>query len=310
VCDEGFGDSPALLAQAEALHLRYLAEVPCATQVWPLREPATGVPRPTPQTWVPPQTASGKGPAPRRPRVHPDSLPKERVDHIAADLSAACWQRYRILEGSKGPLVADFAAVRAVAVRDRRPAGEVWVLLRRKVDGPVDVPDLKYYLSNAPADTPLQTLVWLSGMRWPIESCFAECKGELGLDHYELRFWPGWYHHMTLVVLAHHFLVQLQHKFDQREGDRPRPTPGSLAPHDGLSGASDRPCAPRAGVPAAAHSSLAPERGRGAPAAGRPPPTAASRPAGRGGRAALSAPPQVRGVSLPSPAPAATSGRS
>src|SRR5437764_12800240 len=105
VCDEGFGDDPALLAQIDALGLHYLAEVPCATQVWPLHEPATGQPRPRPQCWVPPQTATRTGPAPQRTRLHPQSPPKMRVDTIAAQLPAAAWQRYRILQGSTGPLV-------------------------------------------------------------------------------------------------------------------------------------------------------------------------------------------------------------
>src|SRR5207244_9541468 len=145
----------------------------------------------------------------------------------------------------KGPLVADFAAVRAVAVRGRLPAQEVWVLLRRKVEGPPDVADLKYYLSNAPADTPLETLVWVSGMRWPIESCFAEGKGEVGLDHDELRFWPGWHHHMTLVLLAHHFLVRLQQRLDQREGGHKRSASRPAAADDRLCGCGLPPGHPR-----------------------------------------------------------------
>lgn len=295
-CDEGFGDDPAFLARLDALDLSYLAEVPCATQVWPLAEPATGHPRPAPQSWVPPQTASRKGPAPRRPRLHPHSARALRVDAIAAQLPAAAWQRYRILEGSKGPLVADFAALRVVAKRARLPAEEVWVLLRRKVEGPPDVPELKYYLSNAPADTPLGALVWVSGMRWPIESCFAECKGELGLDHYELRFWPGWHHHMTLVLLAHHFLVRLQARLDQREGGRARPAPGPAAPDDRLPGAGHSPAAPGRGGAAPARAGVATERGRGAPPAAGAPPPAARRPPGGGRAAALSAPAQARGL--------------
>lgn len=55
-------------------------------------------------------------------------------------------------------------------------------------------------------------------MRWPVESSFEEGKGELGMDQYELRFWAGWHHHMTLVILAHHFLVRLQQRLSQREG--------------------------------------------------------------------------------------------
>src|SRR6266446_5280173 len=71
-------------------------------------------------------------------------------------------------------------------------------------------------------------------MRWPIETCFAEGKGELGMDHYELRFWRGWHHHMTLVILAHHFLVRWQQRLNQREGllrpttTCPLPTPDEV----------------------------------------------------------------------------------
>ncbi len=322
-CDEGFGDAPAFLARLDALNLLYLAEVPCATQVWPLTDPATGQARPRPQSWVPPQTAARKGPAPRRARMHPDSPPKRRVDAIAAHLPVTAWQRYRILEGSKGPLVADFAAVRAIAGRDGLPARDVWVLLRRTVAGPDEAPVLKYYLSNAPADTPLDTLVWVSGMRWPIECCFAECKSEVGLDHYEMRFWPGWHHHMTLVLLAHHFLVRLQQRLDQREGGPDQATAGPAAPNNGLSGADERPAAPgqrpaapgqRPAAPgpdgaASARASLTPERGRGARAAARRAPAAAPRPP-RGGRTvALSAAPQARGLLVaPQTPPAAACG--
>lgn len=304
-CDEGFGDDPALLARLAGQGLLYLAEVPCDTQVWPLHDPATGQPRPQPQVWVPPQTASHKGPAPRRPRLQPGSPPKIRADTLAAQLPATAWQRYRILEGSKGPLVAAVAAVRALAVRARRPAPEVWVLLRRKVTGHPDVPVLKHYLSNAPADTALDTLVWVSGMRWPIESCFAEGKGEVGLDHYELRFWPGWHHHMTLAFLAHHFLVQLQARLDQREGG-PRPAPGppgAAAAHDGAPGAVDGGGGSRG--PAPAHARVAPQRGRSAVAPVRPAAPPAPRPVGCAGPALLSTAAQAGRLSLASQAPTA-----
>ena len=73
--------------------------------------------------------------------------------------------RRTIKEGSKGPLVARFAALRVIALREGLPGPEVWLVLRRNlVTG-----ELKTSVSNAPADTPLATLVRLSGMRWPIE---------------------------------------------------------------------------------------------------------------------------------------------
>jgi SRSO17 transposase len=221
VCDEGYGDSPALLERLAGVGLWYLAEVPRDTKVWPLLETDGQTGRARPSSWVPPQTRSRKGPAPRRQRLHPSSPAKVTVEDLAKQWPASAWQRFRLLEGHKGPLVADFLLLRAVLPRDRLPGPERWVVIRRKVSSPEDEPEWKFYLSNAPLETRLSTFVRVSGMRWPIETCFAECKGELGMDHYELRFWRGWHHHMTLVFLAHHFLVRWQQRLNQREGAPP-----------------------------------------------------------------------------------------
>src|SRR6266511_4292768 len=105
------------------------------------------------------------------------------------------WTPAVIKEGAKGPLAAEFAFVRAVAVRDALPGPAVWVVLRRRGG---ETPELKTYLSNAPAAMPAATLVWVSGMRWPVESAILECKSELGMDHYEVRGWVGWHHHLAL----------------------------------------------------------------------------------------------------------------
>lgn len=219
VCDEWYGRDSAFLDRVAATGLSYLAEVPKDTATWPLVEPIDGTtPRPRPGSWVPPRAASGKGRTPTRPRLHPDSPVPLRIDALAAGWGQELWHRYRLLEGARGPLVADFAALRAVAVRDGLPGPEVWALVRRPLTEPGKEPELKYYLTNAPADTPLEELVRVCGMRWPIESCFEESKGQLGLDEYEVRFWRGWHHHMTLVLLAHHFLVRLQRRLGGRGG--------------------------------------------------------------------------------------------
>ena len=217
-CDEGYGQDPAFLDRVAATGLWYLAEVPGLTHVWPRQDPATGLACPPPQLWVPPTPSGRWGRAFTKARLHPDSPRPVRVDTLLAQLPDHAWRRYRILEGSKGPLIADFAALRAVATRHGLPGPEVWVLVRRAVGEAGAEREVKLYLSNAPADTPLVELVRVSGMRWPIESCFEEGKSELGLDHYELRSWRGWHHHMTLVLLAHHFLVRLQQRLNERGG--------------------------------------------------------------------------------------------
>lgn len=296
VCDEGYGDNPAMLDRFAATGLWYLAEVPRDTQVWPLVEPNGQTPRAHPTTRVPPQKPSRKGPAPQRERLAPTSPAKVALDAYAAQIPPARWQRYRVLEGSKGPLVADFAAVRVVAVRDKLPGPEVWAVCRRTVAGPGEEAELKVYLSCAPADTPLATLVRVSGMRWPIEACFAEGNGELGMDHYELRFWRGWHHHMTMVILAHHFLVRLQRRLNQREGGHPaaaRPT--ALGGDRRSTDLPDRALDGRPRAPTDQHR-IQPDRSAHAAACG--PPTTDLRHHGGASPPRLPAPPQSRRVPL------------
>lgn len=71
-------------------------------------------------------------------------------------------------------------------------------------------PQYSYFISNASLSTRLKTLIWLSGLRWAIEQCFEEAKTELGLDHYEVRKFKGWHHHMLTCMLAHFFLWHLK----------------------------------------------------------------------------------------------------
>ena len=192
-CDEAFGRDPAFLDRV-GQYLSYFAEVEPRTRVWAER----------PQTEVP--IGSGQGRPPTRLQLVSGEPAPVSVDQIAATLPAAAWSVHTIKEGSKGPIVAEFAALSVIAVRDTLPGPDVWLVLRRNLDSG----ECKYYLSNAPADTALPTFVWLSGMRWPIETCFEDGKQEIGLGDYQLRSWTGWHHHMTLCILAHFFLVRLQ----------------------------------------------------------------------------------------------------
>ena len=138
-----------------------------------------------------------------------------RVDALAAQLAPRHWQRYQIKEGAKGPLVAEFAFLGVVQVRNELPGEESWLVLRRSLG---EKPELKTYLSNTPATTRLSKLVWASGMRWPVESAIEESKGEVGLDQYEVRGGVGWHHHTALSLLAHHFLVWQRCRMGEKIG--------------------------------------------------------------------------------------------
>ena len=189
-CDEAFGRSPAFLDQVADLGLWYYAEVPLNTYLWCDR-PATYVP-----TW------SGRGRKPTCEKLVAGTPDPQRVDSIAAEQ----WSRHTIKEGSKGPIIADFAIQRMVAVRNHLPGPDVWLIFRRNLS----TGELKVYLCNAPLETPHATLIRLSGMRWPIETGFEDSKQLVGMGDYQVRSWVGWHHHMTMCILAHFFLVRLR----------------------------------------------------------------------------------------------------
>lgn len=79
-----------------------------------------------------------------------------------------------------------------------------WLLLRRSSE---ETDDLRFYQAYGPEGTSIEELVGVCQDRWAIEQCFAEAKGEVGLDHYEVRRWEAWHRYITLCLLAHAFLV-------------------------------------------------------------------------------------------------------
>jgi SRSO17 transposase len=125
------------------------------------------------------------------------------VREVPALLPANAWQRLSMSEGSKGPRLFDWACV--PLLHHGRDDGWHSLLLRRSCDPPLD---LAYALVFAPPDTPRLSKVTAWGGRWRIEEDFEQGK-DLGLDHYEVRSFVGWYRHITLVMLALAFLVSI-----------------------------------------------------------------------------------------------------
>jgi SRSO17 transposase len=79
-----------------------------------------------------------------------------------------------------------------------------WLLVRRSTDDPEE---RGFYQAYGPPETTVEELVGVCQERWVVEECFAEAKGEVGLDHYEVRRWDAWHRHVTLCLLAPAFLV-------------------------------------------------------------------------------------------------------
>ena len=199
--DELYGDSHDFRAGIAALGKWYFVEVRCTTRIW-LERPEVGIP-----PW------KGRGRRPTRIRLLNPEQKALQVNDLARQLPRAAWVRAKIKEGAKGPLVCDFACLRVIEVRDDLPGQELWLIIRRNLEDPTEI---KYYFSNAPATIDPAELARISGMRWPVEIIFRTGKVEVGFDHYELRSWLGWHHHMLFAFLAHLFLVRMRILFKQR----------------------------------------------------------------------------------------------
>ena len=118
-------------------------------------------------------------------------------------LHARDWHRLSQSLGTKGERLFDWAClpVAHAGMLDARH----FLLVRRCLDDPNT---LAYFLVSAPPDTPLSLMVRAIGARWRIEEDLHACKA-LGLDHYEVRSYLGWYRHLTLVLLTHAFLLSI-----------------------------------------------------------------------------------------------------
>lgn len=196
--DELYGVSGGFLDALEAMNQRYVVEVKKNTMVWT----------------VDPAKLPGAFPGPKRRRKLGSYRYKEvqSVATVAANLPSGAWQPLLLREGSKGPLVHEFAAVRVWAMRHYKAGPPVWLLLRRTTEKT----DLKYYVSNAAAETPWQEIALAGAARWWVEECLEDGKMHLGMADYEARAWSSWHHHMAMVALAH-LLVTLTKRDAQSE---------------------------------------------------------------------------------------------
>ena len=114
------------------------------------------------------------------------------------------WHSLKLRDGEKGPLVFEFARVRVWSIRHRQPGPSVWLMFRRSLEANSDI---KYYVSNADENTPLEPLALVTGTRWRVEEYFENGQGELGMADCEVRGWTSWHHQMSLVALAHLFVT-------------------------------------------------------------------------------------------------------
>jgi SRSO17 transposase len=143
------------------------------------------------------------------PETHPVWMAgnQQPVGYLAALLPEGAWTVLSAGEGSKGARLYEWAWLRLPDQRAQASERARWVLVRRSLSDPSK---RAYYRVAGPAQTTLADLVRVAGSRWRIEEGIEAAKGEVGLDHYEVRTWRAWYRYVTLALLAYAALVVLQ----------------------------------------------------------------------------------------------------
>jgi SRSO17 transposase len=127
---------------------------------------------------------------------------QRQVKTLLAALPTDDWTRHSAGAGTKGPRWYDWCRLPLAA--PMLPAWRRWLLVRRSVSEPTE---LTAFVVFAPQATALAEVVQTAGTRWTIESSFEAAKSDVGLDHYEVRSWTGWYRHITLAMWAYALLT-------------------------------------------------------------------------------------------------------
>lgn len=127
---------------------------------------------------------------------------RQTADKLAAQLPETAWSAVSSGIGAQGERRHEWACL---PLSEQCSSGmRRWLLMRRSMDDP---DDLAYYLAYGAESTTMGELIRVCDARWQVEECFAQAKGEIGMDQYEVRTWTAWHRFVTLCMAAHALLV-------------------------------------------------------------------------------------------------------
>jgi len=216
--DEYYGGKPPFLRALDGLGQNYVAEIPVNVVGW-TKPPAL---------LYRDHARDKRGRRGRRkPRLKVRNTPAVEVRNIltySPVLRAVPWVRYRVKDGTRGPMVWEAKRIPFwIKDEDGLPSRPHHLLVARNALNPDEV---KFFLSNAPESTSAEVLLLVAFSRWRIERIFEDSKGELGMDHFEVRKYISIQRHLILTSVSHLFLAEFllprQSQVLERLGDAQR----------------------------------------------------------------------------------------
>ena len=196
--DEWYGGKPDFLRGLSARQQKFVGEVPRNFTGW-LKAP---------RVTTRPFRRHGRGRGRPVPRLVAGSRPVQSVAKMLKQrvFREQPWQRWRLKDGEKGPMIWEVKqALFHPKDENGLPGQPMHLLVARNVLNPDEI---KFFVSNAPPETSIQTMLLVAFSRWRVERCFEDQKGEVGLDHYEGRRYLGLKRHLTISAVSYLFLAR------------------------------------------------------------------------------------------------------
>lgn len=199
--DEWYGSKPEFLRTLDQAEQKFVAEVPKSFRAW------TEAPKVTKRPFHKGKRGRGR----QTPRIVAGEPQPQTVEQLAVRHPALAdqdWQRWRIKDTQKGPVVWEIKHT-LIVVPDARglPGPTYHLMVARNAAHPEEI---KYFISNAPPETPIETLLRVAFSRWRIERCYEDQKGEIGLTHFEGRRYVGLKRHLILSCVSYLFLARVR----------------------------------------------------------------------------------------------------
>jgi SRSO17 transposase len=200
--DEWYGGKPEFLRELHARQQVFVAEVPRNFTGWISAPPITDRPY-----------HRGRGRGRRTPRIVAGgsrAITVENMLKYSPELRDQEWKRYYVKDGEKGPQIWDVKHT-FITVKDEAglPGMRLHLIVARNA---LDPEEIKFFVSNAPPETKVQTLLLVAFSRWRVERCFEDQKQEVGLDQWEGRRWLGLQRHLILTCISYLFLARIREK--------------------------------------------------------------------------------------------------
>lgn len=196
--DENYPMNPEFLFALDDRGQPYVGEVKRTYTGW-LAQPALLYKR---HHWA-------KGRTGHFPRLKKQNSPPITLEHMltySPILRPSPWEKFPIKDTDKGPMVWEARTAPIYLKRDGLPTQAHWLIITRNVE---NLGEIKFFLANAPAGTPLEMLLHVGFSRAHVERCFEDEKSELGLSHFELRTYRGLCRHLIVTALTHLFLAEV-----------------------------------------------------------------------------------------------------